>query len=65
MGTFSIFNLLRGRFMLLPSFCSLPHYALLVKLMVGKSPIGYLICNRTTLVAITAINGEYSDIITS
>ena len=29
MGKFSIFNLLRGRFMLLPSFRSLPHYALL------------------------------------
>ena len=29
MGKFSIFNLLRGRFTLLPSFRSLPHYALL------------------------------------
>ena len=29
-GKFSIFNLLRGRFTLLPSFRSLPHYALLV-----------------------------------
>ena len=28
-GKFSIFNLLRGRFTLLPSFRSLPHYALL------------------------------------
>ena len=29
MGKFSIFNLLRGRFTLLPFFRSLPHYALL------------------------------------
>ena len=28
-GKFSIFNLLRGHFTLLPSFRSLPHYALL------------------------------------
>ena len=29
-GTFSIYNLLRGRFTLLPSFHSLPHYLLLL-----------------------------------
>ena len=30
-GKFSIFNLLRGGFTLLPSFRSLPHYALLIE----------------------------------
>ena len=39
-GKFSIFYLLRGRFTLLPSFRSLPHYVLLVILEAIRAEVG-------------------------